>query len=476
VAAALLLTLALRPLNADWHKAAALSAGVLLLFFSYGHLYQTLNQAGAPLASLGRHRFLIPAWLLLAVLLAYAVGRRVKEPARLTRILNIIALAVLVVPAYRILGWELQYRAASSTSTVTASDCVLGLRAEGPSPDVYYIILDGYARADVLAETYEYDNQDFLNSLTERGFFVAGWSQSNYAHTELSLASSLNMAYLPDLGVNYSADSSEREALWPLLLHGAVRGAFECLGYQIVTLDSGYYWTGWDDADVYLSPRGGASDRLRASDRINAFEALLVETSAGLILSDSANLMPDLLQSELDSPFLDHRARVEYALGAAESVVPALAGPKFVYLHLLVPHPPYVFNAQGEFLRPSGAFTLTIPDEKEGYPDQVAFINGRILQVVDGIRSASPSPPIIVIQGDHGLGSGIRDKMSILNAYLLPDVGEGGLYPTISPVNTFRVIFNTYFNGDFALLEDVSYYSPKKELYNFSVFPNPHTQ
>ena len=53
----------------------------------------------------------------------------------------------------------------------------------------------------------------------------------------------------------------------------------------------------------------------------------------------------------------------------------------------------------------------------------------------------------------------IREKLNlpILNAYHLPGDGIEALYPNISPVNTFRVIFNEYFGFNLPLLEDQSY-------------------
>ncbi len=64
-------------------------------------------------------------------------------------------------------------------------------------PDIYYIILDGYGRGDVLKSVYGFDNEKFYNELENRGFFIARKSNANYAQTTLfSLASSLNMEYL----------------------------------------------------------------------------------------------------------------------------------------------------------------------------------------------------------------------------------------------------------------------------------------
>jgi hypothetical protein len=71
--------------------------------------------------------------------------------------------------------------------------------ATGEAPHVFYVILDAYARHDVLAEHYGFDNTPFLEALRERGFYVAAGSESNYTMTSYSLTSSLNMSYIEDL-------------------------------------------------------------------------------------------------------------------------------------------------------------------------------------------------------------------------------------------------------------------------------------
>jgi hypothetical protein len=81
-------------------------------------------------------------------------------------------------------------------------------------------------------------------------------------------------------------------------------------------------------------------------------------------------------------------------------------------------------------------------------------------------------PPIIIIQGDHGPWLQSKEKrMWILAAMYLPG-HEDKLYSTITPVNMFRLVFNSYFGGKYELLKDVSYFSPVPKLYDFSVIPN----
>jgi hypothetical protein len=62
--------------------------------------------------------------------------------------------------------------------------------------------------------------------------------------------------------------------------------------------------------------------------------------------------------------------------------------------------------------------------------------------------------------------------MKILNAYFLPGEGAAGLYPSITPVNTFRLIFDVYFGADLELLEDVSDHSTADDFFDFTIYPD----
>jgi hypothetical protein len=108
----------------------------------------------------------------------------------------------------------------------------------------------------------------------------------------------------------------------------------------------------------------------------------------------------------------------------------------------------------------------------KGYINQLQYLNKKMLSAIDTLLAESDTPPVIIIQGDHGPWLQPKDRhVWILNAYYLPGNNDK-LYKTISPVNSFRVVFNSYFGGNYELLEDVSYYSPVPKIYNFSVLPN----
>jgi hypothetical protein len=140
-----------------------------------------------------------------------------------------------------------------------------------------------------------------------------------------------------------------------------------------------------------------------------------------------------------------------YQLDKLESVA-QLPGKKFVYAHLMVTHVPFVFT-------PTGDMRADTTESKAAYGDQIQYINTRILPIIKNVLAQSKTPPIIIVQGDHGYGlNGDRreDAFKILNAYYLPNGGTEKLYDSITPVNTFRLIFNTYFGQNNAFLDDQS--------------------
>jgi len=293
------------------------------------------------------------------------------------------------------------------------------------------------------------------------------------------LGSSLNLDYLDVLDERiFDGSSSDLSPLLPLLTRGGVRRNLECLGYTIVTFNTGYYWSSWRDSDVFIST---TLDELQLLAGVNAFEMMLIRNSAGLLLADSVIIIPNLLEVDIDYPFHEHRERTLFILDALENIAALIESPKFVYAHILPPHPPFIFGPEGEAIKQAGAFTfgdsqmkLTEEERFERYRDQVTFINSRIELAVQEILRVSKTPPIIILQADHGLDGPLASQMAILNAYHLPDGGDQLLYDTISPVNSFRVIFNYYFGSSYDLLDDVSYYSRHADPFDFTLVPNEH--
>jgi len=211
---------------------------------------------------------------------------------------------------------------------------------------------------------------------------------------------------------------------------------------------------------------------------VTPFESMLIYATGLRALADSSKVVPEALRPDVIDPFERHRQRVLFVFDSLADM-PTEPGPKFVFVHLISPHPPFVFKADGEPVNPAGAFTLAAesgeagePAARSGYVEQIEFLNGRILAVIDMLIEGSPQPPIIILQGDHGppvRSPSAAKRMSILNAYYLPGKPTLAPYASITPVNTFRLVLSEYFGAQLPLLEDIALYSSYKTPYEFLV-------
>jgi hypothetical protein len=172
-----------------------------------------------------------------------------------------------------------------------------------------------------------------------------------------------------------------------------------------------------------------------------------------------------------------HREGTLYGFRQLRRVATA-PGPKFVFAHILLPHDPYVFKADGSPLSKEEASAVP---ERQLYADHLAYLNSQIKEMV-GYLLAGPerTRPIVIIEGDEGplMCRGVdcvrntpeylRIRLGNLVAMYLPGVDEGVLPDTFTPVNTFRMVFREYFGADLAPLPDRSFTWPDNDhIYDF---------
>lgn len=426
-------------------KAGALVTVLNLLFFSYGHVYTSVEDAAIAGILLGRHRVLAVLWLVLLVVSFLWIVKR-KDLQSLTSGLNFITLFLLILPSYTVTSfWYSNLN--THVTKLSENPSVANLETSVDSPDVYFLVLDQYARSDILAEYFKYNNSAFLNGLEELGFYVASCSHSNYPYTTASLAATLNFNYVPELGEDFKPGNKSYLPMQQAIKNNRVQAAFRQLGYQIIAFETGYNFTELEDADVFYK---------LSSKKSNGFEALLLRSSALLVPADFG-----LLDQYVLTDNARKRERVLFVLDQLEDI-PSLPGKKFVFVHLVMPHPPFVFGPNGEDWEippyyENGEAGWKKDDFRKGYHNQAVFISSKILNVIRKIIANSHQTPVIIIQGDHGPTTIPNEKrLSILNAYLFPDAMPD-LYPTLTPVNNFRLVFNTFFNGSLPVLPDKSY-------------------
>ncbi|MEA2016416.1 MAG: hypothetical protein U9O59_06925 [Actinomycetota bacterium] len=451
-------------LKKDGKKAGIVTSIFLILFFSYGRVYEQIRGFKIGNFIIGGHRYLLALWLILFILGAYFTIRTKKNLGNFSNILNVIAISLVLFSLVNIGLYNFRTRSVEDSRPVSEEEEEAASENPAGLPDIYYIILDGYAGESSLKEFYDFDNHKFLNFLNEKGFFVASESRCNYPWTYLTLASSLNFEYINYLSEDAGLESDDRTLPYNMITNNNALKFLHSKGYKFVHFNS----SGWGPTDRNIN----ADVSIRAN-RLNEFNILLIQTTMLKALEKYI-----IVDSEAD--------KVLYSFSNLARVH-KIDGPKFIFAHIMCPHPPFFFDASGERI-PESEYKLTDYWDREKYLDQLIFVNSRLEIIIEEILSESEAPPIIVFQGDHGgrstLGEPDKDKPGdhgwlyptaemlrestfILNAYYLPEGGSELIYDSITPVNTFRVIFNYYFDGDYELLEDKCYYSIYKRPYKF---------
>jgi hypothetical protein len=442
---------------------AGLAASLIVLWvLSFGHLTSWLSVWTGGIFD----RSLFFATALLVLLAVVLIGRRRSEPGGLTRVLNVVAATLVLVNAASIA------QTAVRRPRVRAGQDIRVARPAAARPDIYYIVLDAYARADVLEEVFGFDNGPFVRDLEARGFAVAGRSFANYNLTQQSLASTLNMTYLDGLAKDVGYSSSDREPLYAMIRDNRVMAFLKDQGYRTVTVSSSIEPTDLRDVDRYFGFALSESE----------FRSVLLDTTP----------WPLFFGARRSAESYDaHRGRILNAFRALEEA-PYEKGPFFMFAHIMAPHPPFVLGPRGEAREPGYLFSMVDADRLHGndpravddyivrYREQLAFLNTRILAAVDAILARAAAPPVIVIQGDHGSrayadldrpeASYLKENLAILNALHLPGPPGGSVSPGISPVNTFRHIFRGYFGADLELLPDESVWTTWRRPYRFLPF------
>lgn len=464
-----------RAISKNWQKSGLLLGFLLLLFVTYGHIYifikDVLQWRDVTVNGVYffRHQTLSKVWFLVAIV-GVVLTIRIKKLGLTLKFATAMSAIMLLFPLYTIVSYVVRENIFNITPEPTVSS--LRLPVGNRAPDVYFVVLDAYGRADVLQNLFDLDNSKFINELEDLGFYVVECSQSNYARTKLSIASTLNMEYIQNLAPDLKADDVD---FWvkPYLLESPVRTQLETLGYKTVAFYNGFPVLEWKNADYYLNTGERNAIKFRISATVTPFEELFLNTTLFRAFIDLR-----LAGAEVSSD----PTRREVILYTLETLpqIPNISGAKFVYAHLILPHPPFVFGPNGEETANSekGLNDITLYEDeamRAAFRDQTLYTNQRLIPILRSIIEESSVPPIIVLESDHGPTAygGAQNRMANFMAYYLPGTDPAEIfYPSITPVNTFRVVFNTYFGAEYPLLEDVSYYSESTTDLEYEVIPN----
>lgn len=409
----------------DGRKAGMATTVFTVLFFSYGHIHMMVNDATN--IRITNWMFVIPFIIVFAIAMT-SIKRTHRSFINTTKLTNGIAIVLVVM--------TLANMAVATVDSHMGADYVVDAYDinDVKYPDIYYIVPDEYASTKTLRDSYGFDNSELEGFLKNRGFVLLD-SHTNYHLTHASIPSTLNMKYV-------HTDKMDGEP-WivnkKLMHYNAVMQELKRHGYTIISLDSNVDLTSHlESVDLEVC-------------QANVFQSTFVEWI----------FRTTMLEPLTYNQMLTQRDVILCHLEMIPNVSDLTDRPAFVFAHMQTPHEPYIFARDG------GIPDVKTHGNKKLYAEQVQYLNSQIPAIVDKILSRNEQS-IIIIQSDHGPrsqiagsetfsdldDSGIRDAFGIISAYKFPDGKKNIAYDGMTPVNTFRIIFNEYFGGKYALEED----------------------
>ena len=477
IGSAFLVFLCLKYVLKNARKAALIVTLAFIIFFSFGHIYNVLDQVSIGDTDLGSNRILLPISTILFGIGTFLIIKTKHTLDNATSIVNTISIVfisvIVIMVGIEMFGcdecliqqdssWEFDFNSTEKTDFSSYfQDHTFSISKHTSAPNVYYIILDGYPRNDILEKHVSFDNSKFTNFLKQRGFHVAENSHANYSLSSTSIPATMNMNYINFLADEIGEDSRNYNPLIGknigLYADNQVIKNFKSMGYKVAKIGS---------VPMYVH------------------EMPLVDLSMchkSIHLMDN-RLLDTVARTSMIGYFIERSSeniQREIILCAFEEM-PKISSyydePVFVWSHIIIPHFPLIFGPNGESITPGKSLlTMNHPEYtdsdwnvKQQFVKQLQFANKKSMELVDEILK-NEKESIIIIQSDHGSGFGINlqdpvdddiiQKLSNFNAIYFPNEKQRGmLTDDRTSVNTFRLVFNSQFGSDYEILEDKIYW------------------
>ncbi len=392
--------------------------------------------------------------------LVFVLALRILNSSRAPFALLLISLLMGVPPV-----WTLANSTAASGHHRALTDLLFGGRPPS-SPNIYWLVADGYPSRDTLLRDFQFDNSAFEARLESLGFALNHDTRANYPATIYSVAATISGAYLLD-------ETTPTEAVKDLasfreIIRGRNRtvASLREAGYRYIHFSSGY---------DFLTQCGGFEDLcLQGTRSVNELDIALLSRTPMLDAFMLMSLRDKAALNSLAFGAFDEFAQV---LRRVREVAP----PYFVYAHVIAPHPPLRLDA-------ACAKRLVTPDLKEWKPenraafvDQIKCVNRQLDSVVSDILQQDGNA-IVIIQSDHGSafrgqfapGADIdwdaaqtAERLGVLNAMKVPPPCEDSARQVKSLVNTFVVVLSCIYGTPPRLLSDRHFITPYDNSVHF---------
>ena len=404
----------IRKIIKNGNKAALITGVGVVFFFYFGYVQDALKGILVSNIPVNKTSILVPISIIIFIIFTIYFIKSKNNFESIIKIANVVSITLILV--------------------VCVQFIIPGASAE--KPNVYHIILDEYTDNEILTKKFGYNNEKFLEFLNNNGFYMHDKLFSTFGSTVKELNVILNMEYPKELRWMYEDYES--------LNNNKVMSIFSNQDYSIIETNSMMRWKNFSDVDTKL-----------------CYDTNFI----------NSEFLDQVLGKSIIRYFLEkyqqdtRRDTVRCTFNVLNEITLKTDGPKYVFSHVYVPHPPFLFGPNGENVIPdhreiSG---LQSRENPQGYVNQLIYATNEITVVIKNIVNNDPNA-IIIVQGDTGTLTGadiskktmkeIYQAHSILYAVRIPDVEDSDY---MIPVNTYRIIFNNYFNMNYDYLEYHSY-------------------
>lgn len=433
----------------DRLKAALLAVSLLAIYFFFGAGHDFLRRNNI---FLRRYSLLLPTLAIAVVLLAIYLKRR-SSFGRLPLFLNCLLLVYMLWDTGALVRTLSQKKTGPSINysalPVSGAPC-----DSCAKPDIFFIVFDDYCNSRTLKDVYHYDNSGLDSFLVSEGFRIQSDSRSNYAGTLPSMASILNYSYLDSKdGITFRDYADLLDAI----SKSRVVNFLYTQGYSVVNYSS---------FDLPGHPSNKEMPFIPTKARLITNRTLLnylvrdLEASMKELTED-----PIVLGSGMAS-ILD-RENSQVMRETLEESRKKTGQPRFVYTHLFMPHPPFLFDSLRRRRTPYDIASHVDEDHLDYYLGYLPYTNDCARTLISTIRKNTNGQAVILFMSDHGFRFRVDGKITPYffhnqNAIYFPDKDYRLLNDSLSAVNEFRVVFDKLFRAQLPLLKDSTTYLAEK--------------
>ena len=431
-------------------KAGIIVTFLAAIFFSYGYIFNMLQETPLSYLDLVHQRYVIIPFMIVLITVVYFLIKTKKDLTNFRSIFNVISIVMILFLFFNIGTFYLENDSSiDEFNKIDFENELEGISSVNEPaynktfPDIYHIVLDEYTSDKVLLEDFQFDNSEFIDYLANSNFFIPSNPLSNYPATEPFLSSTLNMEYLDARNLEkYDRLETEKR-----ISNNFVMKFLKQNGYSIIIPYSGY----------------GPHDRFYESDANPCSDVLFLKS----------RFMTELSRTTILSYFAEKQIENERrytqlcTLSELQNIGEKYDKPVYVFAHLFIPHAPYLFDKDGNPVTPQSNKLRGLQgwQNVDGYLNEIQFINKKMINVITKILSQSDES-IIIIQGDTGtsilnnpdISDYMKKRLSILYAIHIPHVDNKTFSENISSPNIYRIIFNNYFETDLEILDNRYYW------------------